>query len=523
MYTKWTTVIPCVAMLALIAATALAQTDARRSAQRMIFDQTHEFLFAVDHMGYALFQRGYNVTICRDTFPTADLDQFDVALVHQSSVAVEVDEPMVRRLREFVRKGGGLYLMANYPHFLKYSRKKDVFPIAKLTTVFGIHPDANPGKPPVTTVPGNGFGPVFEIERRFEAFPVGTFTFRQPKGKDAPRNFRVLAKDAEGHSAVATLEYGKGRVVVVTEMSLLGKPDKQEQLEFQVKLFDWLARINEVSRPPANPQPQFVYREPQLQLERNGVVVRYPKPLQEGAVYLLDSYERFYKVLWDFFQSGPTGHLRLEALATGGGAFTARPLIAMGVLTSKEGIDGFILWEMTNAWYLPQAPSFTEAWATFVHEELGPKVGAMTAEQAAKNIARQEEILRADDPHLDKFDVSLLRPDEVMPGKPKLDRDWGHYRMLKCGYILRQLYNKYGIEMFRRLIRIHRAQYGKSTDTPDFDSYVRELSLAAGEDLTEFFRRYGATVGKLNLPATKEEIEAEAQQLIAKDQAAEGG
>ncbi|UCH34356.1 MAG: hypothetical protein JSV65_17800, partial [Armatimonadota bacterium] len=505
-----------------------ASAASPRNSRSILLDQSHEYLFAVDHLGGVLYESGYDVTVSRDVFPPDDLDAFDVLLLHQSSVSIDYDARSLSRIRQFVLEGGGLYLMANP---LASFAGRD-YPIEKVADLFGVRLERTPGQPPLTTVSEAFFGNAFELTR-LHAHPVGVMTIGRQSDPQL-RGAGVMATDAGGSAVLLLLQYGGGRVVITTDHSLLrnpsferSTPQTQRQREFIVRLFDWLARLDQRNDSPAKPRRGLQMRTPRTVLERNGLVVAYTPALRDGAAYILAAYDRFYAAMKDFFQCEPRRPLRLEALATGGGAFTSFPLLGIGVLTGdRAALDGFLLWEMTNAWPLPMAPSFTEAWATFVGSELGARLGVMSAEQAKRDIASHKVIIQADDPDFTRFDISIPDPDKTYPGKPQRDFNWNHFRMLKCALVLRELYERYGIDMFRRLVRIHRAEHGASTFmvTPDFDSYVREMSLAAGEDLTQFFKSYGATVGDIGLPKDPGAIAAMADSIIeqeAKRQAAE--
>jgi hypothetical protein len=50
---------------------------------------------------------------------------------------------------------------------------------------------------------------------------------------------------------------------------------------------------------------------------------------------------------------------------------------------------------------------------------------------------------------------------------------------------------------------------------PSFDAWIRELSLAAGEDMKPVLKHYGTTVGELNLPETREGLIREQRSLLA--------
>lgn len=110
-----------------------------------------------------------------------------------------------------------------------------------------------------------------------------------------------------------------------------------------------------------------------------------------------------------------------------------------------------------------------------------------------------------------------MDPGRVYPGKPKKDTTWVHFRMLKSGLMLHELHEKFGTEWVRRLVKVHYAIHGEGAArvTKDFDSFAKEASLAAGEDLTGFFRRYGTTVNDLGLPKEPAEIRKMVDRLIA--------
>jgi hypothetical protein len=62
-------------------------------------------------------------------------------------------------------------------------------------------------------------------------------------------------------------------------------------------------------------------------------------------------------------------------------------------------------------------------------------------------------------------------------------------------------------------VKIHVGLYGDNR-SPDFTGFAKAASLAAGEDLTDLFRRHGTTVGDLGLPKDREAIRKLADDLI---------
>lgn len=503
-------------------------TKAVRSARRVLFDQSHEFLFVVDHLGRQVHQSGYSVTVSRDTFPPSDLTDFQVVLLHQSSTFVDYDQKSIKAVEEYVKAGGSLFVGFR-PNFDWPNTGKR--PIERLLAALGINSNVAPGKLPLTVIPIN------EAEARYrfsgEATEPPIIIAPLANQRQPIRNMRPLVVDAQNQSVALRFDYGKGRVIVTTDHNPFGfltaggkTPEQERQAALLLSLYDWLAFTERATQGKERAQHRFEYRQASLVLERNGLVVRYTRPLLTEAQYLLEVYDRFHRTLAELTQTEPLRPLQVETLAGGGGGFAGPGFVGIGVLTGDRKATGrVLLWEMTNAWPLPQAPSMVEAWAVFMVNHLGPRLGVRTLEDVQKARAEMLDLIAADDPDLKKTDVSVLDPQRLAPGRPTKAANWAHFRTVKCGLLLHMLHERFGDDWVRKLVRIHRGlQRDQSSPvTPDFDTFVKEASLAADEDLTDFFRQHGTTVRETGLPKervalqkmAKEILDAEAQEKEA--------
>jgi len=494
--------------------------------RRVYIDQSHEFRFAAVAMGKMLAANGYSVISSLATLPPKDLGEFDVLSLHQWGKPVPYDEEALQATRQFVNNGGGLYIVGvdtrtehNLRLFSMGTDQGGAGPVGvdtrtehslrQVVELFGYSLKSGRGKQPISILPTPDFGPGFTMTGYW---PNGVPWFIVPQN-NTKMPATILACEATGNTVAVAFEYGKGRVCIVSDPSFIGEPTQPEKMQFMLSIFAWLSRNTDAEIPQRVKQPGMANRHPDLILKNDFMDVMYPKPLEQHAQTLIDEAKPIVEALTTFFGKSPRA-VRIIAITGGGSA--GGDVVAIGVVNTIEAKRGFLLWELTNSTPLPSAPGIGESWAVFTGRVLGPNLKTgLDPDKVPDPWAAIEKQVLPDDPKLDKYDVSIDVHAHPLPGKPKAQPSWIVYRKKKCALILRDLYTKYGVDFIRCAVVINDIIYGGKNERPTFDQWVRLLSLAAGEDVTPIFKRYGTTVGNLNLPDTREGILKEREEILA--------
>ncbi|HOI54833.1 MAG TPA: hypothetical protein PLP01_06260 [Phycisphaerae bacterium] len=475
--------------------------------RRVYVDQSHDFLFELTHLGQ-MFQRhaGADITISLTTFPPKDIQEFDAVVLHQWHKPIPFDEAAVKAIAEYVEKGGGLYVVANSVEFEKDRRP---CPVAAVAARFGCDLKVA-GKGPVKTEAGDFCRESFVLDQPKKKFCVLAVRDRK---ESVLGNVQVLAREAGGEPVAVVGEFGKGRIFLTTELAFAADTEREAQRDLMVKIIRWVSRSDDPSAAPRMKLKKAGYRRrnPELVLKQDGIEVLHTAYLKDEAALLVKESPKIRKAVNDFFQwqrSEP-----IKVITVTGGGFTDRSYVGIGVCDlSEQERRGLLLFETVNSTPTPAPTGLGEAWAVFIGRVLGPKLGTTAADEEDPWEKIREQVL-PDDPKLDKFDISVDMRANPLPGSPKGQGNWVQFRKKKCALLLKELHDKHGVEFIRRFFRIHFATFD-TPRTPDFDTWVKELSLAAGEDLTDFFRMHGTTVGDLKLPKTNDGIRQAADQIL---------
>lgn len=472
----------------------------------LYFDQSHNFLFQASHMEKMLVEEGsfYNISSLA-TFPPSDMKDFDAIVLYQRHKDTPFDPSTVDAVKEYVTQGGGLYLVGSSTAFEK--KGKDC-PINNIVESFGYQLAPSPNVKLLARRLNNGERFIFNPEKSnltCSLIPSG-------KGNAVLQNITPLVKNEKGDTIAFIAECGKGRVFLSGDFSMLSDYPEGSERDFIIEVMKWLTRADDETIPSCRKQAGRKRRNPELVLHSNGLDVYYSAYLKEEASFLASNYPAIRSEIETFFnwkRSEP-----LSVIATTGGGFTDPKYIGIGVCdVLPRGMKGFLLWEGVNSTPTPAPKGLGESWACFTSRTLGTKVGIFTDEETSDPWEKIRTIILADDPALDKFDISVNMHETPMPGKPQRQATWIQYRKKKTALLMHFLHEKYGTEFIQRIFQIHFAQYD-TPRTPDFDTWIRELSLAAGEDLTPFFRKYGTTVGVLGLPQNKEGFRLEVERIL---------
>jgi hypothetical protein len=487
------------------------------------FDQSHEYLFIGDGFAQMLQGFGFGVVNSRDTFPPKDLSRYPLLILQQERTSIDYDAACLAAIERHLDRGGGLLIFADYAN--RDASAPDP-PLNRVLARLGVRVSRKSVHSPLTVVADPAWGGAFQVDMGLRSSSVV-----ESAGSNASE-FHPLVTDQNGNCIVGAMQVGAGRVVVSGEQMLRERTPAAAHNQFPEILFDpvnprvrqmwhriatWLAGFNPDTPPAGSPLPAIETRSASSSLSDGKVTVYYSGPMRAQAEFILSSFQRIYAEIKEFYRCEPAEPIYFEALPGDGGGFTSGRHIGIGALADQRGIRDVMLWEMTNAWGLPQTPSFVEAWTTFTHYALCGPLGIRPASDYAKRVAEDTAEVDADDPDRQKIDITLVELEMVVPGRPRDNSRWDHIRTMKCGLMVNELYRKYGIEFLRRVIRIHHALHGDNALVRSWGEFVNEWSLAAGRNLADYFRSWGARFEPSDLPDTPAAIKIEADRLIALD------
>jgi hypothetical protein len=464
---------------------------------RVLIDRSIEFLFAYDVLKDFLVRTGYQVTENRATLDAGILQRYDIIVLQQLTTPLQFSDAVINSVEKWVQAGGRLVLIG-------HARQWDItnrggphtqmeFPLNRVATRFGFRflPDAQGEFPlyyrkhPVTEGCAQLSRDTYDPRARIfgsgwmDAFGVGL--------TDIPPGAEEIIVDSKGRSVMAIKRVGKGEVLVFTgKRTLWGltrHPDPQSDEVVQQLVSNLFAYLSREAKPHASepPVPQLI--PPDRELRVGQLKVIYTEPLKERAEFLAKEYPRLYHEMECLFGVPPMRSIDIEALPSAAGGWTAGNLIGIGALGKADDVLAIFLWEMTNAWDLPEAHGWVEVWAEFTSYLLRERLNIYSPARRTQDMLSAFKDLLAADPDLKRIDVSKASPDE----------NSHRLKVKKVALMLLRLHQRYGDEFFQRLLRIHRAQY-KSEESISIDDLITEMSLAAREDLFPWFAGFGTTV-----------------------------
>ncbi len=522
--------------------TLLALLAVLASAQQMTFapsalvDQSHDFKFVVSHFAGALNQTGFRVVDSYADFPPQNLNSFNLLVLHQDNTSIPWDAASTQAVDAFLRQGGGVLVFDDNGYRNPASPPN---PINQILEKYGLHVTRRWEKVPLYVHSASSWGQGFYITQFIRRSSVIIST--------DPQHYKLhpVITDPAGRCVMGWVNVGNGRLLVTGEMMMMDRTPTAVHDMFAVKLLNdtvtnskvnavwtnitsWLATgsTTPIYKPKVLPAHTSAYP---VNFAANGKLrVYYTLPLRTRALFILAKFSKIYKLLQNMYHCHPV-QLTLMTLATDGGAWTSTPRIALGALADNTTLQGFMLWEMTNAWPLPQPPSWVEGWTSFTHTLLSSTLRLQGQRVKSMPFTEQELTIHADDPTNLKINIAK-RDLEGKLGRSVTGHRWNYLKTIKIGLLLDHLYRRYGVQLFRRLIHIHHAIYSAETTTdnnipislrsytiPSFSEYVREWSLAAGRNMSHYFHRWGATFSPPNLPAANAQIKALGDSLVLKD------
>jgi len=489
-------VIPLMAVLIVCALGAAKQKGTEADAEpRILFDQTHEFLFAVGKCAQTLRSRGVFCALSERTL-TADLIRnVDVVMIHQAKQDVPVTDDEAEALKAFVMRGGGLLLVGNgVAHLGKVNlRRRKRLPVRyadlqlnRLATVFGFRFSETPVAGEVE-IQQNPFA-THLVGKKVELSAMRLTAMRPAQwcavemmhsGEDADVLLRATsAKQPQQGVILAARPFGKGRVAALggTDFaSLIVFPETSHGMDqFFIGLMRWLGE-NSASRRGSD---GLSFREvfssverddglvkhrmficPEIWTRMDGLIVNYNRATQEEALRVMKhAFPAVRKVLHEIYGRPPVKRGKTDQLirffANAGSGYAGPNIVGLPGLndTPERGVApykyGVIQHEMTHAWGLPMGLSghlLMNFNGVDLCEHL-PEIRDHLRSGWARNMAQ----LRKVDPALTELDIAVL-PDKR---GSRMDR----LRWKKWTWVFRLLRRRYGEGYFKKVIALSDAE-----------------------------------------------------------------
>lgn len=464
---------------------------------RVLIERSLEFLFAFDVLKDFLVRTGYQVTDNRATLVPDLLPRYDIVVLQQLTTPLQLPDSVITSVEEWVRAGGRLVLIGHARQWAITNREEIHapldFPLNRVAARFGFRflPNVHGefplryGQHPIVEGCEHLTADTYDPRARIfgpgwmNAFGVGLIEF--------PTDAEAIITDAQGRAVMAIKRVGKGKVVVFsgkrTLWGLTQPPDPQSTTVARQLIGNLFAFLSREASPRIDEPRVPDLIPPDKELRVGQMRIRHTDPLKERAEYLAKEFPRLYREMERLFGVPPARPIDIEVLPTAGGGWTSGNLIGIGALGKDDDVLAILLWEMTNAWKLPSAHGWIEVWAGFTTYLLRERLNIYPPARRTQDMLNDFKALLAVDPDLKQIDVSQISPDE----------NAHRLKVKKVALILLRLHQRYGDEFFRRLLRIHRAQY-KSEEFIAMEDLITEMSLAAREDLFPWFAGYGTTV-----------------------------
>jgi len=452
-------------------------------APRVIIDGSLEFTFlwSTDWWEGTLAKSylqpmGFEYTLSQETLDSTVFN-YDVLVIEQTTVNIQVSKPLGRLIQGYVNHGGGLLLVGKgwaWQNIAPHS-PNEAYPVDYIASFFGIQFTTATAAKPYTVLP-------HEITTGVSDFDNGTSAagiLLLPSGAE------VLVKDGQGRPILGALRYGNGRVVALAENDCLAPqlPGTPRNVLLLQNALSWL-KAGMAAQNTGMAIPYRIYPERSLTL--GGATLLYAASLGTRAQFLLTRFPTVYGALRGLMGTELTRLIRVVALASGGGGYSGGNEIGVGVLASDYYTLAVLAHELTHSWVLPGYEELWmgEGWASLAAIRVTTGMGYESNARAER--ASFDGSFRQVDPTGTQLDLSTSSH-AYEPGYPP-----GPAYMGKCMWVIETLENQFRKDLMKRYVRLKRKYLTEGT-TMFTDRTVYFLSLAAGYDLYAYFQRIGTT------------------------------
>ncbi len=499
------------------------QSDIAEKAKSLrpnvLVDQSHDFLFVVLHVGFFLKYNDFLGTLSSATLNRDLYRNCDVVVTHQGWSDVPYTDSQIGDLKAFVEGGGGLVLIGSGNDAAGVLKRKNLsfetWSMNSLAAAFGFEFQSQKGHLPLRVKDHAMTSEFYSLITRDKNPTAGVVKI--------PAEAAALVTDSAGSAVIAVRDFGKGRIVVISDYRFCQTIDDSSNARFFIQLFEWAGEHSQKRFQFAGKNPQKIFPGielhkgwdyetanrpnlqpnwdeqgsdfiwPEKQIQKESIVFQYSEALESHVRFLIEQYPVMYQTIFDMLRCEPYDRVIIQALPTGGGGYhwTKQNVVAIGCLTDSNRVLGVMGHEMVHAWGLPTPRNFSHGWTTFTDDYIARKLQLYPKSEIEKNWNTEVEKVRNIDPYLDSLDITEKTADPVR--QRLLDK--------KVGWLLKVLYDDYGMGAFITLIRlcrndpsVPRASTSPDEPTLSLDDFIYYLSKAVHRDLYPWFKKYGATV-----------------------------
>jgi hypothetical protein len=319
---------------------------------------------------------------------------------------------------------------------------------------------------------------------------------------------KVLLSDASGVPVLAYDDYQGGRVAFMGGIAFADGLHEDNIRQLMVGLVDWLGecapnRENDSLVSDDTIFPGFAEQQllgsrnvrPELKTTVEGVPVFYNRITEAEALRVMAFFSPIHTQLVDIYGRAPTGPAKDVYFFsnTGSGWASAVAVGLPGLNDDPSGAVaigklGVLQHELTHSWLLPLGLS-GHLLMNFNNYDLAKRYPALREHFVAVWTTQKARLAIAD-PDLTEIDLAVL-PDFV--GSQADRRRWE-----KWTWAFRVIRLKYGDGLFAELVEL--AESDGEDNVEDVQGVMYYLSLAAGENLYDWFESIGTTVVRRPLP-----------------------
>lgn len=464
---------------------ALALSLSAQDRPRVLVDLSHEFTFRYDIFGLDRYWTGPTAIDKTSSFASLTqpiLLQHDVLVVSQSYTYVPFSDSELAMIESWVSGGGGLWIAGNRIAYLGANPGQS-YPLANLSARFGASFSSSRRsgdyqvRPHALTIGVTGL-------RIDEGDPNNTLLLSAPE-------WQPLITDSVGQPVIAVRVFGQGHVMVSAQDAIISNPFQRPDIgniALVQNIVRWLAGPATADR--SRPVPGRVH--PEKRVVVGSVEFLYPTTIEgvPGVEFLRNQTARILSALETSVHGvALVQSLRVLALAGAGGGYSGGAEIGIAAHSAPEPMLLVIAHELTHSFDVTggQHPEWMHGW---------PSLAAMRVARLAQYGGNYQKV--ADEEYQSR--VAAFRDYEIRNGANSLDItevDRGVFTNAwaiggKLMTLIEMLERAYGSDFMTRMYRIKRRYSGVMPHQTD--GMIHWLSLAAGEDLFEFFRRTGARV-----------------------------
>lgn len=459
------------ALLALTAATAFADSPAATPPVHAVVDLGHEFSFYGDGRFHRQYLANHKGVTSWGTLSKFDLSNANLLVLLDCNDKLRYEPEDLRAIRGFMDSGGGVLLLG----------QAGDNPQNQLARSLGVRFEGSAKKPlKAVKAPVSG------------AIEGGGTTLRFAQAAD----WEVLIADADDKPVLARRKQGRGTLLAGAR----GLAGSSPAAEDNINASWWTPLLEQTAAAKTvDPRKPFRGRGPAEldHTEQIGeITLRYSDYLKPYAKSMADIYQRslpfIEKRMGVPLSDGMASEISL--LATGGGGFSSGKLIGLAVFwggfpDQEDSMIEFLTHESVHSWVLPFPEIWNEPIATYVGNLVMADMGH--AEEGMRRIQQTIERATRVDPTMKRYDLDGISHsgEAKLEGGRANDHHWG-----KTYWIFEEL-RRENPDILASYFRAKR-QLAKPGTVQRYDAHttVAVLSTAMKRNLFPWFRDHGFDV-----------------------------